>query len=243
MATCGRSRNRSRIASAIHCAAGVSRRGPRTGPAGRPRAGRAAAARDERPDLTTPHETTSAELDALQPAGPRPAADRGGRETDVGGSEDLGRLGEGDPVGRLPAWRQSVGVRRSPASAGFDVRSLDAFVRCATRRTMSPVVVEVEPPSLRRADPLRRRRRGARRCRRPPLLLRPAGALVVDRRCRDRLADRSRCRTAGRSPAPPRGRRGSPRSGGRTRRSRSRRGASLEFGPQPRRRRMPHFGQ
>src|SRR6187397_301015 len=56
--------------------------------------------RHERTDLAAADEPPSAELDALKPAGPRPTADRRRSEMDVGRGQDLGRLGEGDPVRR-----------------------------------------------------------------------------------------------------------------------------------------------
>ena len=65
---------------------------------------------DERPDLPTSDEPPSTELDALQAARPRPAADRGRCESDVGRSQDPGRLGKGDPVGRGRHLGQSVVV-------------------------------------------------------------------------------------------------------------------------------------
>ena len=49
---------------------------------------------DERPDLAAPDEPPATELDALELAGPRPAADRGRREVDVRGGQDVGRLGQ-----------------------------------------------------------------------------------------------------------------------------------------------------
>jgi hypothetical protein len=59
-----------------------------------------ARAGDEGLHLAAPDEATAAELDALELPGPGPRADRLGPEADVGGLEDLARLGQRDPVGR-----------------------------------------------------------------------------------------------------------------------------------------------
>src|SRR3954454_2464751 len=60
----------------------------------------AARPRDQRPDLAAPDESTPAELDALQAARPRPAADRRRGEVDVRFGEDRLCLTERDPVAR-----------------------------------------------------------------------------------------------------------------------------------------------
>ena len=123
---------------------GVSSRGPRTGRldvlgADAPRR------RDQRPDLAAPDEAAAAELDALEPPGPRPAADRRRREVDVGRGQDLGRLGQGDPVGRR---RPSSVGRRRPSVAGLASPS-SAFAGASVAAAARP-----SPPSRRR----RRRR-------------------------------------------------------------------------------------
>jgi len=55
--------------------------------------------RDQRPNLAAPDEAAPPELDALETPGPRPAADGGRGEVDIGRSKDVGSLGERDPVG------------------------------------------------------------------------------------------------------------------------------------------------
>ena len=121
LATCGWSRTRARIA-----AGSISRR-PGQPPRSSNRTGwtssrlDATGRRDERPDLAAPDEPPATELDALEPAGPRPAADRRRAEMDVGRGQDLGRLGEGDPV-RRRGHRQSVAV---------DAPDLDGLSRLA----------------------------------------------------------------------------------------------------------------
>ena len=116
-----------------------------------------------------------------------------GREVDVRGGEDRLRLGQGDPVRRRRASvsrvlaepaRPPVALRASPVpsttrpavAAGVEARS-----RCGR-----------SSPRLRPCRSRIRRRPPPRRCAgldgRPALLLRPAGALVVDRGRGDRLA-------------------------------------------------------
>src|SRR4051794_22911219 len=55
--------------------------------------------RDQRPDFAPPDEPASTELDARQASRACPAPDRLGAEADVRGGQDVGRLGERDPVG------------------------------------------------------------------------------------------------------------------------------------------------
>ena len=71
---------------------------------------------DECLHLAAPDEPAAAQLDALELAGPGPAADRRRPEADVGGAEDLRRLGEADPVGGGAG--HSVGRRDRPPTRG-----------------------------------------------------------------------------------------------------------------------------
>ena len=87
--------------------AGISRPGPRTGPAGGPRRGPAAVAATSA--RTSPRRTNRRPPSLMlcsRPARAQPPI-VDGREMDVGGGQDLGGLGEGDPVGR-GGHRQSV---------------------------------------------------------------------------------------------------------------------------------------
>ena len=114
-----------------------------------------------------------------------------GREVDVRGGQDLGRLGEGDPVRRRRPSSLSRSSRRSPVS--------DAFVEVAVEPDAG---VGGSAPSS--DDPLAGLRAGLlarRRCRRttwpsPGSRSRavpswPSPTLVVDGRGADRLADRA----------------------------------------------------
>jgi len=119
LATRGRSRTRERIA-----AGSISRPGSAAQVLEQDRLDvlevDAPRGRHERPDLASADEPPTTELDALQAARPRPAADRRRAEMDVGGGQDLGRFGKGDPVGRGDH-------RQSEAVDAPDLDGLSAF--------------------------------------------------------------------------------------------------------------------
>ena len=96
--------------------------------------------RHQRPDLAAPDEAPTPELDALQPTGTRPAADRGRSEMDVGGGQDLGRLGESDPV-RRGGHRSVGGLRRAGRGR------LLGLLRCARASTSRPTRTPRSPTS------------------------------------------------------------------------------------------------
>src|SRR4249920_2426502 len=141
LATCGRSMTRERIA-----AGSINRPGSAAQVLEQDRLDvlevDATRWRHERADLAPADEPTTTELDALQAAGPRPAADRRRAEVNVGGGQDLGRFGKGDPVGRGDH-RQSEAVD-APDLDGLSVFSLDFDVDVA--------VASVEPGSAFLAD-------------------------------------------------------------------------------------------
>src|SRR6266545_3905766 len=68
---------------------------------------------DERFHLGPADESAPPELDALEPAAPRPIADGLGPEVDVGRRQDVGGFGQRDPVG-------SGGHRQSTPEAGLE---------------------------------------------------------------------------------------------------------------------------
>ena len=136
---------------------------------------------DQRPDLAALDVAPSAELDALELAGARPAADRRRREVDVGGLEDLGRLGQRDPVGRgaghLSRPRPGWGLRLRAGGRGSRRSALAGSARSALGRDLglgSPddrqprsgvpgraarrVAAGPSPPARRRPSSRRRRR-------------------------------------------------------------------------------------
>src|SRR6185369_1813364 len=119
LTTCGRSRTRERIA-----AGSISRPGSPAQVLEQDRLDvlevDAPRGRHERPDLASADEPPTTELDALQAARPRPAADRRRAEMDVGGGQDLRRFGKGDPVGRCDH-------RQSEAVDAPDLDGLSAF--------------------------------------------------------------------------------------------------------------------
>src|SRR6185503_14655764 len=141
LATCGRSMTRDRIAA---------------GSISRPRSAAQVLEQDrldvlevdaprwrhERPDLASADEPPATELDALQAAGSRPTADRRRAEMDVGGGQDLGRFGEGDPVGRSDH-------RQSEAVDAPDLDDLSAF---SLDFDVDFVVASDEPVSVFLAD-------------------------------------------------------------------------------------------
>ena len=184
---CRRSRGRSRIAldrrSRVHGAGGQlvrSLKRPGCRASARTRRGAAISARTS-PRRTIP---APAELDALEAAGASPAADRGRREVDVRRAEQLGGLGEGDPVGggghpsvgrRLGGGRRA-GIARPARRPWRPRRTRTTSLRpsLVARRRVAPGELVARRAIARRAlDWTSRSRRRLRR-RRPPLLLRPA---------------------------------------------------------------------
>src|SRR3954471_23948636 len=136
---------------------------------------------DERLDLPAAHEPSSAQLDALELAGPRPAADRRRREPDIGLLEDLGGFRERDPVGGGRHRRGSVGGGRRGRRAGRALRR-SPLVAGATVLLVATAAGPAVAVGLGRR-PRAPRRRGA-------VLLGPAAALVVDRGGRELLLHR-----------------------------------------------------
>src|SRR6478672_8855002 len=141
LATCGRSMTRERIA-----AGSISRPGSAAQVLEQDRLDvlevDAPRRRHERPDLSSADEAPTTELDALQAAGARPAADRRRAEMDVGGGQDLGRFGKGDPVGRGDH-RQSEAV---------DAPDLDGLSAFSLAFEVDLVVPSDEPGSVFLAD-------------------------------------------------------------------------------------------
>src|SRR5664279_2513498 len=85
---------------------------------------------DQGPDLAAPDEAAPAQLDALEPPGACPATDGGRREPDVGCRQDLGGLGQGDPV----RWRghgQSAAGSDAAGAAGLTLVSAAGAVGSA----------------------------------------------------------------------------------------------------------------
>jgi hypothetical protein len=71
--------------------------------------------RQQRPNLASPDEAAPTDLDALELAGPRPAADGFATEADVGRGQQIRRFGEGDPVGGGSGHRRQS-AEREPES-------------------------------------------------------------------------------------------------------------------------------
>lgn len=105
--------------------------------------------RNECPHLAPAHIASTAELDTLELAGTCPPPDGRWRKMDIRGSEDLGRLRQGDPV-RGAGHRQSA---FGPAGAGSflgvvdGLASVSFFALPSVEVPLSPLE-PLEPPSL-----------------------------------------------------------------------------------------------
>jgi hypothetical protein len=97
-------------------------------------------------------EALVAQLDALQVTRPGPAADGARREVDVGRGEQLGRVREGDPVGRRPGHGDRLyGFGLSDVAEAASVDGLDPD----SEPTDSFALAGLEPPERSlRAQPV-----------------------------------------------------------------------------------------